>query len=185
MTTIEGRIERTTQNADGSMICYARAADGREVRILASGASSGAAGVRAGDTISATGEWDTEGYFNAQSIQKSGATPGTQPRNWKLWLWLGLAVVVLIAAWLFFKTKQNMTVEDNTDRFGGDYAAIPMEQLNPKECAATCYADARCLAYTYVKPGTPGFPPAKATCMLKSVAPPPTSKTCCVSGIRK
>ncbi len=72
-------------------------------------------------------------------------------------------------------------LEPDTDRLGGDFATIPLSAPDPALCATACRADARCLAFTYVKPaaGTDGI----ARCALKSSVPTPYPNACCISGL--
>lgn len=76
-----------------------------------------------------------------------------------------------------------MTVEKNTDRYGSDYRRIVMEKPQANVCRKTCKDDARCKAYTFVKPGVQH--PTKAICYLKNPAPPKTPNNCCESGEKK
>ena len=71
--------------------------------------------------------------------------------------------------------------EVNSNRVGSDYASFNLAQAVPDQCAARCSADARCAAWTYVRPGVQG---PSARCYLKDPAPPATPNNCCVSGLR-
>ena len=71
--------------------------------------------------------------------------------------------------------------EYNTNRFGGDYAHVVMDIDAPLECRKICEGDSACEAWTYVQPGIQGPMPM---CWLKSIVPPPSYDTCCVSGVR-
>lgn len=72
------------------------------------------------------------------------------------------------------------TFEDATDRPGSDY--FNYEMYNPRAilCQNRCQSEARCEAWTYVKPGVQG---AKARCWLKNAVPPPVKNSCCTSGV--
>jgi hypothetical protein len=71
--------------------------------------------------------------------------------------------------------------EFGIDRVGGDLRNIETAaDANGASCAASCKAEPRCRAWTYVRPGYQG--PA-ARCYLKSRVTPPRRKPCCVSGV--
>lgn len=72
-------------------------------------------------------------------------------------------------------------IEYSIDRFGGDYRDLTVA-ADPagKTCQAACEADAKCRAWTYVRPGYIG---AAARCFLKSQIKPPRRKPCCISGV--
>jgi hypothetical protein len=74
-----------------------------------------------------------------------------------------------------------MTLEPGKDRIGSDYQNIAMDGDDPQQCRAACLADAKCKAYTFVKPGVKG---PQASCFLKDAAPAATAADCCTSGIR-
>ncbi len=74
-----------------------------------------------------------------------------------------------------------VTTEKNTDRPGSDYAGYDLPSADPQLCAKACADDAKCKAYTFVKPGLQG--PA-ARCYLKDPAPAALPNDCCVSGVR-
>jgi hypothetical protein len=69
---------------------------------------------------------------------------------------------------------------DGTNLPGRDYAHFPAPSAN--SCRNSCGGDARCQAYTWVKPGYQG--PA-AQCWLKSSEPPIVKDACCDSGPRR
>jgi len=72
-------------------------------------------------------------------------------------------------------------IEYSIDRTGGDYRhfdVAPDPAGSP--CKAACEAEARCRAWTYVRPGYIG--PA-AACYLKSRITRPRHKPCCISGV--
>jgi hypothetical protein len=72
-------------------------------------------------------------------------------------------------------------VEYSIDRTGGDYRNF---EVTPdpagKPCADACEAEARCRAWTYMRPGYDG--PA-ARCFLKDRLTRPRHKPCCMSGV--
>jgi hypothetical protein len=72
-------------------------------------------------------------------------------------------------------------IEFSIDRLGGDYRNFELPpDATGKACAAACEAEARCRAWTYVRPGYQG--PA-ARCYLKNEIKPPRRKPCCISGV--
>jgi hypothetical protein len=72
-------------------------------------------------------------------------------------------------------------LEQDTNRLGNDYRAFDLATADPELCQAECDKDARCKAFTYVKPGWQG---ASARCWLKDPVPPPGKHDCCVSGVK-
>jgi hypothetical protein len=66
------------------------------------------------------------------------------------------------------------------DLVGGDYRAFGGPQVNPEGCQAACRAEARCLAWTYARPG---ITTSDARCFLKGRIPPQVGSACCISGI--
>jgi len=74
------------------------------------------------------------------------------------------------------------TMEYNTNRAGEDYQDLDLNAPDPELCANACMNDARCRAWTYVKPGVQGD---SAKCWLKERVPPPSPDENCVSGVSK
>jgi hypothetical protein len=72
-------------------------------------------------------------------------------------------------------------IEMNTDRPGSDYRNFDLSTGSHESCRVACRGDARCKAYTYVKPGVQG---PKARCYLKDAIPESRANDCCVSGVR-
>jgi hypothetical protein len=72
-------------------------------------------------------------------------------------------------------------VEFGIDRFGGDYRSLEVP-AHPEgaTCAAACQGEARCRAWTYVRPGYQG---GAARCYLKSRVTRPRKRPCCISGV--
>jgi hypothetical protein len=75
----------------------------------------------------------------------------------------------------------SMTLEPDTDRPGANLRVFNLDTAYPQRCAKACQEDAKCRAYTYVKPGVQG---PKARCWLKTSVPPAKSSACCVSGVK-
>ncbi|HEX8170435.1 MAG TPA: PAN domain-containing protein [Thermoanaerobaculia bacterium] len=72
--------------------------------------------------------------------------------------------------------------EVGTDRPGGDYRRfenVAGAPVTPRVCQASCFHDAECNSWTWVKPGVQG---ALAHCYLKHTVQPPARNACCVSG---
>jgi hypothetical protein len=74
-----------------------------------------------------------------------------------------------------------MAFERDTDRPGMDYRSIELPSSDWHLCQAECDADARCRAWTFVKPGHQG---RNARCWLKTGVPEPRPGDCCVSGVK-
>ncbi len=71
-------------------------------------------------------------------------------------------------------------MELGTNRPGRDYTSFLLDRDDPALCRDACMTDARCKAWTYVKPGVQH--PRQAKCWLKSSAPAPEPAHCCISG---
>ncbi|MBK5914636.1 PAN domain-containing protein [Rhodocyclus purpureus] len=99
------------------------------------------------------------------------------PRSWIMLL----ASLLVIASPLPAAADPVLTVESNTDRAGLDYQNFELSSARPDLCLAACAKDARCQAYTYVKPAVQG---AKARCWLKQGKPTTSANSCCVSGVK-
>ncbi len=74
-------------------------------------------------------------------------------------------------------------MEQNTDRPTGDYQQLTPERDDAALCQLACSADARCKAWTYVKPNTVQGP--EPNCYLKDIVPPAAPNNCCTSGVIK
>ena len=71
-------------------------------------------------------------------------------------------------------------LEFGIDRFGGDYRNFEtVPNAIGKTCADACWADQRCRAWTYARPGYQG----PARCWLKDRLTMPRRVPCCVSGV--
>ena len=68
----------------------------------------------------------------------------------------------------------------NTDRPGSDYNNFEIGGT-PDQCRTPCLKDARCQAWTFVKPGIQG---RRAHCWLKDRVPEAVPNPCCTSGTR-
>jgi len=72
------------------------------------------------------------------------------------------------------------STEQDTNRFGGDYAGFDLGQPNPLWCSYYCSQDWQCNAYTYVPPGVQG---PNARCWLKNQVVAPSFARGLVSGV--
>jgi len=70
--------------------------------------------------------------------------------------------------------------EHDKDRFGGDYSCFDIQTDRIEDCEGACKSDAKCAAWTYVKPGQR----PQALCCLKSVVPAASDNVCCMSGTK-
>lgn len=71
--------------------------------------------------------------------------------------------------------------EISTDRSGGDYRSVDVKPTDSDEvCKEACEADAKCRAWTYVRPGYVG---KDARCFLKNQIKPPHRKPGFTSGV--
>ena len=71
----------------------------------------------------------------------------------------------------------------NSDRPGSDYRHfdnIGGAQVTAKQCSATCFREANCKAWTFVRPNTIQGP--RGNCWLKNAVPKPVANNCCISG---
>jgi hypothetical protein len=74
-----------------------------------------------------------------------------------------------------------LSVENDTDRMGGDYKDYDLPRADFELCRSACAGDSNCKAYTYVKPGVQG---SSARCWLKSSVPAAGASSCCISGFK-
>jgi hypothetical protein len=78
---------------------------------------------------------------------------------------------------------RNNRVEFGIDRAGGDYRSFEISpDPSGSTCRAACEAEARCRAWTYLRPGYQGVG-SPARCYLKDRVLPPRRRPCCVSGV--
>ena len=75
---------------------------------------------------------------------------------------------------------QNMFVEQDMVRWGGDYLSFPVETGGSAACGAECARDPECLAWTFARPGAEGV---QGVCHLKATVPHANSSSCCESGV--
>jgi hypothetical protein len=73
-------------------------------------------------------------------------------------------------------------IEYSIDRTGGDYRSLELPAPDPAgdACRAACTGEAKCRAWTYVRPG---YGSAPARCFLKGKITRPRRKPCCISGV--
>lgn len=79
-------------------------------------------------------------------------------------------------------SQDRFTVENNTDRPGGDYKDFDLSEAKYQLCQNACANDSSCQSYTYVRPGVQG---SAARCWLKNTVPTAGGSSCCVSGVKK
>ncbi len=77
-------------------------------------------------------------------------------------------------------TAQEVFIEQNTQRWGGDYASFPVASGGALTCASECAGDPNCLAWTYARPGTENV---QGVCHLKATVPHRVENPCCESGV--
>jgi hypothetical protein len=72
-------------------------------------------------------------------------------------------------------------LEFSIDRIGGDFRNFEVApDATGAACADACKGEARCRAWTYLRPGYHG---AAARCFLKDRVTPPRRRPCCISGV--
>jgi hypothetical protein len=75
------------------------------------------------------------------------------------------------------------TREFSIDRVGGDMRSLDIgAEPSGETCKAACDGDAKCRAWTYVRPG---YFDARAHCFLKDRVMPPRHRACCISGVER
>lgn len=73
-------------------------------------------------------------------------------------------------------------LEVDVNRLGSDYKSFALPAADPELCRAACDDDAKCKAFTYVRPNLQG---PSARCWLKhEVAVARLNEGCCVSGVK-
>ncbi len=75
---------------------------------------------------------------------------------------------------------QDNYVEQDTQRWGGDYLRFVVASGGASECANACSRDGRCEAWTYARPGTEDV---SGVCHLKETVPHRVANNCCESGV--
>jgi len=74
-------------------------------------------------------------------------------------------------------------MEQDTDRpGGGDIRSLVIADNDPTACQKACRDDARCKAWTYVKPNMGQGP--QGNCWLKADVPVAVKNSCCISGVK-
>lgn len=87
-----------------------------------------------------------------------------------------LSVLILLAIAGSANAQQAM---NGLDYPGNDYKSFYMDKDSWPDCKSACENDAKCKAWTYVKPGYQG---PKGRCYLKDALPKSVQNKCCVSG---
>ena len=102
---------------------------------------------------------------------------------WTIVVQTSLALLVLLrfSSTLFAQQEPgSVGLEPGMDRQGLDYRSFEIDG-GPGACRDACASEARCQAYTWVRPGVQK---PKAVCWLKDGVPSPTSNANCVSGVK-
>lgn len=73
-------------------------------------------------------------------------------------------------------------IEWGVDRPGGDYKNFSLSADQPSLCENQCKSEAKCKAWTFVRPGVQSV---GARCWLKNTVPAAKSNNCCVSGVKQ
>lgn len=81
----------------------------------------------------------------------------------------------------FSELSSASTREPGWDRPGYDYFSYDLRRPRDMYCSWRCMQDAKCKAWTYVRPGVQG---PRARCWLKYAVPNPVRNNCCVSGVK-
>ncbi|OGF66381.1 MAG: hypothetical protein A2Y62_12455 [Candidatus Fischerbacteria bacterium RBG_13_37_8] len=80
------------------------------------------------------------------------------------------------------QAEDELTSEYDMNRPGKDYRDFDIPSADPFLCKQECFADTKCKAYTYVKPGVQN---ENARCWLKYGIPEAIPSDCCISGVKK
>jgi hypothetical protein len=94
----------------------------------------------------------------------------------------GPSCLILAGTGLASHGAAGASLEDDIDRPGGDYLVFDLETPLPERCRDVCVGDARCIAYTYARPGTESPHPR---CHLKASTPNAVPAPCCASGVKR
>lgn len=90
-----------------------------------------------------------------------------------------ISSLVLISAQTAW--SQTFKREVSVDYPGNDYTSFIPKVASPDTCEKECAVQAKCQAYTFVKPGERA---PKGRCYLKSASAKRVANACCVSGVR-
>lgn len=78
-------------------------------------------------------------------------------------------------------TRTDPHYQQDTNMPGNDLRSFETTKGADAECSIACANDAKCKAWTWVKPGIQA---AKGKCWLKHAVPNAVADTCCISGLR-
>ncbi|MCY7349015.1 MAG: PAN domain-containing protein [Pyrinomonadaceae bacterium] len=92
------------------------------------------------------------------------------------------SIFILSGLLAMVSSQDNLTVERDTDRVGGDYKNFDLSEAKYQLCRNACGSDSNCQAYTYAHPGIQGR--SKAHCWLKDIVPQASASSCCISGVK-
>ena len=106
------------------------------------------------------------------------------PMSWRR---IAAALALALASLSFASSERSarqgaVSMEYDIDRPGSDIASFDVADANPQVCRARCANDARCRAFTFVRPGIQG---RYARCYLKNTVPQRRADRCCVSGVKQ
>lgn len=73
------------------------------------------------------------------------------------------------------------TLEEDTNRPGGDYRRVPLDSYDVEACQAICAGEEQCQVFTLVNSHLPNI---AAICYLKKGLMPPRHDPCCITGIK-
>lgn len=127
----------------------------------------------------------TEGPTVGVTVPELDLTPEPEPeppaKKFPWWI-VAVAVAVLLViglTWLLWPSG----MEEGVRRPGGDLRVLEIEaaKASPGACQAACKDEAKCVAWTYGKPGLNG---ANASCSLKSSVTTPVAQDGYTSGVK-
>jgi hypothetical protein len=93
-------------------------------------------------------------------------------------------VSIILLLGVFFASlplQSNAQDFDNTDLPGQDFSNFNLGRSAWQDCKKACFANGRCMSWTYVKPGFQGPNPR---CWLKTGFPARVQSSCCISGMK-
>jgi hypothetical protein len=143
----------------------ARSASSMTRRRARGGASSPTCGAR-------------EFHSDMQSKQRDERMTGLPAKVRAYWIWMWS---IMTAVSIGLSALPAHAVEVDVDRPGLDYRNFDLNDATYYACQRACQLDARCRAWTYVKPGYQG---PKPRCWLKSAEPGLRTAPCCHSGVK-
>jgi PAN domain len=94
-----------------------------------------------------------------------------------------IPIILLLGAFFIGLPFQSNAQDnfDNTDLPGQDFGNFNLGRSAWEDCKKACFANGRCMSWTYVRPGFQGPNPR---CWLKSGFPAQVRNPCCISGMK-